>query len=487
MPAQKQIRVRFAPSPTGELHIGNARTALFNWLFARKEEGVFVLRIEDTDVERSDRCYEDVVLNGLKWLGLDWDEGPDIGGPHSPYRQSERLSLYDHYLGILMDKGFVYPCYCNDEELKAEREIMLAQGLPPRYRGRCRHLTNKERRRLEAEGRRPAMRFKVAEELVEVDDLIHGSVVFDTTLFGDFIIVRSSGIPAYNFAVVIDDALMQVSHVIRGEDHLSNTPRQILLYQALGFDIPKFAHHALLLGPDRTKLSKRHGVTSVEAFRQKGYVPEALVNYMAWLGGGFRGEKEILDKEEIIDQFDLKHAGKNAPVFDEKKLHWMNTRHLRRLPPEKLLEYWFDLTEGEGRGEEELLLKIVPEVIGNLETLDQLRGLVEIFSKNEITFSEEAQDVLQAEPARKVLSAFRDVVESVDNYCPGDQYREFIKRVQTLSGCKGRTLFMTMRAALTGKTQGPELEKIITHLDKKTILLRIEQALRTYNHDPLHL
>src|SRR6187551_1286290 len=296
------IRVRFAPSPTGQLHVGNARTALFNWLLAHGKDGTFVLRIEDTDAERSTRESEAGILEDLRWLGLDWDEGPDVGGPHGPYRQSERLHLYASYANELLASSHAYYCFCTAEKLDADRQADLAAGRPPKYHGTCRSLPQADTEARMERGERPVIRFRVPEsEEIRFQDLVRGEVVFSTEVIGDFVIVRSDGRPQYNFAVVVDDALMEVTHVIRGEDHISNTPRQILLYRALGFAPAEFAHLSLVLGPDHTPLSKRHGATSVAEFRARGYLPEALVNYLALIGWSPRtGGGETSDDAELM-------------------------------------------------------------------------------------------------------------------------------------------------------------------------------------------
>lgn len=286
---ENKTRVRFAPSPTGELHVGNARTALFNWMFARHEGGRFILRIEDTDESRSDSAYQTSLLEDLKWLGLTWDEGPDIGGDYGPYRQSERLDLYEAHLKKLVDADLVYPCYCTEDELEEERQTLILAKRMPRYLGKCRNLGAGEREALAASGRKPSYRFKVPQTTIEFHDLIRGPMRFEGEAMGDFIIVRSNGMPAYNFAVVIDDHRMSVTHVIRGEDHLSNTALQIMLYRAFGFEEPTFAHHCLILGRDHAKLGKRHGSVSVGEFRRQGFLPEALVNYLGLLGSSLPG------------------------------------------------------------------------------------------------------------------------------------------------------------------------------------------------------
>jgi glutamyl-tRNA synthetase len=289
------MRVRFAPSPTGLLHVGNARTALFNWLLARGRGGTFVLRIEDTDVERSTPESEQGILNDLRWLGLDWDEGPDVGGPHGPYRQSERLDLYRSYAHELVEQGHAYHCFCSAEQLEADRRAALESGRPPQYSGRCRDLSPSTAAERLASGHPAVVRFRVPQgRTVAFQDVVRGTVQFETEVIGDPVLVRSDGHPAYNFAVVIDDALMEITHVVRGEDHISNTPRQVLLYEALKFQPPVFAHLALVLGPDHTPLSKRHGATSVSEFRTRGYLPEALVNYLALLGWSPGGGDEVL-------------------------------------------------------------------------------------------------------------------------------------------------------------------------------------------------
>ena len=311
------MRVRFAPSPTGKLHVGNARTALFNWLLARGRGGTFVLRIEDTDAERSTVESDAAILRDIRWLGLDWDEGPDIGGPHGPYRQSERAELYVRYARQLLDAGHAYYCFCSRETLDVERAAAVDAGRPVLYAGTCRHLSSGEQAARFAAGELAAIRFRVPDggDVVFTDE-VRGEVRFHADVIGDPIILRAEGTPAYNFAVVVDDALMGITHVIRGEDHISNTPRQVLLYQALGFTPPAFAHLALVMGPDHTPLSKRHGATSVGEFRAKGYLPEALVNYLALIGWSPGHDEELLPADEMARRFSLEHVGLSAGVFE---------------------------------------------------------------------------------------------------------------------------------------------------------------------------
>ncbi len=344
-------RVRFAPSPTGELHVGNARTALFNWMFARHHGGFLVLRIEDTDESRSAVSYQINLSDDLKWLGLSWDERPQIGSNddagkdsrlkaegYGPYRQSERLDIYKEHLKKLMDADLVYPCYCTEEELEEERQNLILSKRMPRYMGKCRNLTQDQRKQKENEGRKPSFRFKVQPQTIEFEDLIRGAIKFEAEAMGDFIIVRSSGMPAYNFAVVIDDHLMNITHVIRGEDHLSNTALQIMLYQAFGFELPAFAHHSLILGKDRAKLSKRHGSVSIGEFRRQGILPEAMINYLGLLGSSFTDDREILSREEMIAGFALERASKSGAIFDEEKLRWLNAIYIRNCKTEDLIK-----------------------------------------------------------------------------------------------------------------------------------------------------
>src|SRR5215831_8577759 len=332
------MRVRFAPSPTGHLHVGNARTAIFNWLLARGHRGTFILRIEDTDVARSTRESEATILRDLKWLGLDWDEGPDVGGAHGPYRQSERLHLYESYAKELLAAGHAYYCFCSTAQLEAERQEALATGRPARYAGTCRGLSVDRAKARIAAGERPAIRFRVPLREVAFTDAVRGEVHFHTDVIGDPVIVRADGHPAYNFAVVVDDALMEITHVVRGEDHISNTPRQILLYDALGFAAPTFAHLSLVMGPDHSPLSKRHGATSVAEFRAKGYLPEALVNYLALIGWSPGSGEELLPIAELARRFSLQAVGHSAGVFDEEKLAWANRHYLKTADATRLAE-----------------------------------------------------------------------------------------------------------------------------------------------------
>lgn len=472
-------RVRFAPSPTGYLHVGNARTALFNWLFARHHGGTFLLRIEDTDRERTSTAYEKEILESLKWLALEWDEGPDRGGALGPYRQSERMERYAPWLERLLGDGRAYPCYCTDEELEAERTSLLARREAPRYLGRCRDLGPGERLRMEREGRRPAYRFRVEEGTVEFRDLIRGPVRFDGRSVGDFIIVRSNGIPAYNFAVVIDDHFMEVSHVIRGEDHLSNTALQLMLYASLGWEPPSFAHHSLILGEDRSKLGKRHGSVSVREFRERGFLPEALVNYLALLGSSLEGGREICPPEEMVSRFSLERAGKSGAVFDGEKLRWMNGVYLRQVSPERLLEAATPFLEGAGCDpralDRERVLAVLDALRFNVETLADAVPFLPVFFSPSVSFDPEAAALLKKEESKEVVGAFAGLL-SRDGKRP---YGEWAGGASKQTGKRGKALFLPLRAALTGRLSGPELDRVYDLLPPEILELRMAEALRT--------
>ena len=341
-----EVRVRIAPSPSGNLHIGTARTALFNYLFAKKNNGKFILRIEDTDAERTSQAYVDNIFDSLKALGLNWDEGPDVGGEYGPYTQSQRFDIYPKYIQKLLDEGFAYECFCTPEELEAEKEEATKNKKAYVYSKKCENLTEEEKAKLRAEGRKPAIRFNVAKaqkafhdsSILEFDDLVKGKLHMDTDLIGDFVIMKSNGAPTYNYAVVIDDALMKISHVIRGEDHISNTYKQILIFEALGFEVPRFGHLGMILAPDRSKLSKRHGATAVSDFVEQGYLTEALVNFVALLGWAPSDGEEIKPIEKIAEDFRINEVSSSNSIFEYDKLRWMNSHYIKMLPKEELRE-----------------------------------------------------------------------------------------------------------------------------------------------------
>ena len=478
------IRVRFAPSPTGFMHVGNARTALFNYLFARHNNGTFVLRVEDTDVERHSEEAVNVIYEALKWMGIEWDEGPDIGGPYGPYRQSERLDIYREFIEKLKEKGLVYECYCTQEELEAMRREQLEKGEPPRYTGKCRYLTEDEKNRLRAEGRKPVLRLKVPEnEVIVFNDLVKGRIEINSKqLGGDFVIVRSNGMPVYNFVVVIDDALMKISHVIRGEDHISNTPKQILLYRALGFEVPQFAHLPMILGQDRSKLSKRHGSTSVKEFKEKGYLPEAFTNFLALLGWYPKDGKEVLSMNELIERFDIKDVNSAPAVFDTTKLNWLNQVYIRQYPIDKLTDLVIPYLEKAGFNpsgfNREWIEKVVEVTREYFTVLSDAPVYMETFLKDDFELQPEAKEFILEEPERfEVIKTFKEKLSAFDEKLSQETFKNLVKEVGKEVGVKGKNLFMPIRIGLTGKMSGPELHILVELLGKERVLKRLENAL----------
>lgn len=463
------IRVRFAPSPTGHLHLGNVRTALFNWLYARNAGGTFILRLEDTDAERSTEESVRSVLEDLRWLGLAWDEGPEVGGPFGPYRQTERYETYREFLDRLLAENKAYPCYCTSEELDAGRRDAIASQRTFIYPGTCRFLTPAERAAREAAGCRPSYRLKLQPHTVSFRDLVRGPVSIHTSQFGDWILVRPDGSPTYNFAVVVDDALMQITHVIRGEDHLSNTPKQIALYEALGLPLPEFAHLSMILGPDGGKLSKRHGDVSVDAFRAKGFLPAALVNGLALLGWSDATGEEVLDPDDLPRRFSLDRVNKSAAVFDEAKFRHLNREHLKKMDDARLLELLRPILEPAGRWPREAGNKdaiawfaaLLPLLRNRLEVLpDALSITAPLFRFAPDAIDEEALAILREPDAPGVIRAFAAKAREVDLGIPGS-YRELAGVLKSETGVKGKALFHPLRLAITAAAQGPDLEALV--------------------------
>jgi glutamyl-tRNA synthetase/nondiscriminating glutamyl-tRNA synthetase len=468
------VRVRFAPSPTGHLHVGNARTALYNWLLARRHGGAFVLRIEDTDAGRSTRESERTILDDLRWLGLDWDEGPDAGGPHGPYRQSERLELYRGVAGDLLSQGRAYRCFCAPDALEAERKAALAAGLPPKYSGRCRTIDPADAARRVAAGEPAAVRFAVPPNRdVTFRDLVRGDVTFNTGVIGDPVIVRSTGLPAYNFAVVVDDSRMAITHVIRGEDHISNTPRQILVYEAIGAPPPAFGHLSLVLGPDHAPLSKRHGATSVAEFRERGYLPEALVNYLALLGWSPGENEELVSVAEMAKRFDLTAVSHSAAVFDTGKLAWMNRHYMKEADASRLskeaLPYFVRAGQvtadtGLSRAYVESLLPLTVGAVDRIEEMPE--RLTFIFAWD----STRAADLVRAEPdGLKAVTAFSAAIAGAGPL-DRDAFRAAATRARETTGLKGRAVFHPIRVALTAADSGPELDLAVPAIDRGAAL-----------------
>lgn len=483
----KPIRVRIAPSPTGYLHIGTARTALFNWLFAKKNGGKFILRIEDTDLERSDVKYEKDIIDGLKWLGLDWDEGPlaavaaqvqssklkvkSYEGKYGPYRQSERLDTYEKYIKKLLKEEAAYYCFCSKEELEAERQAMLAKGIAPKYSGKCRALGAKEADKKLKSGEGHVIRFKVPETQIAFKDLIRGEIKFDTGLIGDIAIAKDPRVPLYNFAVVVDDFEMEISHVIRGEDHIANTPKQILIQRALGFDEPHYVHLPLILDPDRSKMSKRHSATSIQEYKDAGYLPEAIFNFLALLGWHPQGDKEILSPDELIKEFDISRVQKAGAVFNIEKLDWINAQYIKNLSDEELAKR-LEIAPTE---EDFKIIALTKERMKKLTDFQALSGfflkLPEYDAKLLIWKKSSNVEILEnLKESDKLLSE----IES-DNFSK----ENLEKALMPLAESKGKgEVLWPLRAALSGQDASPGPFEIMDALGKKETLKRIATAIK---------
>jgi nondiscriminating glutamyl-tRNA synthetase len=472
------MRVRFAPSPTGQLHVGNARTALFNWLLARGQGATFILRIEDTDVERSTKESERAILEDLRWMGLEWSEGVEAGGEHGPYRQSERLHIYRAHAVELMSRGHAYQCFCSADQLEADRQAALAEGRPPKYVGRCRGISRDQARRRIENGEKAVIRFRVPESRdVVFDDIVRGEVRISTDVIGDPVLVRSDGVPAYNYAVVIDDALMEITHVIRGEDHISNTPRQVLLYEAFGWRPPKFAHVSLVMGPDHTPLSKRHGATSVAEFRARGYLPEALTNYLALIGWSPGEGEELLPIGELANRFRLDSVGHSAGVFDVDKLAWVNRHYLKQAEPGRLATLAIPYLRTAGwlsdptAADLEFLEFIVPAVAASVDRLEQVPPRLSfLFDYSATRVLERPEALAEAIAARAVVDALAEELSTSAPLRDRDAFRAMAGRVREKSGQKGKALFHPIRLVLTGEAEGLELDVAVPAIERASTL-----------------
>ena len=482
-----EIRVRYAPSPTGHLHIGNARTALFNYLYARHLGGKFIIRIEDTDVKRNVAGGEESQLKYLKWLGIDWDESVDVGGEYGPYRQTERLDIYNKYWQDLIDRGLAYRCYCTEEELEQEREEQTARNETPRYSGKHRDLTDEQRAAFEAEGRIPSIRFRVpAERTYTFDDMVKGTISFDTNEMGDFVIVKKDGIPTYNFAVALDDHLMKISHVLRGEDHISNTPRQLMIYEAFGWEPPQFAHMTLIVNENKKKLSKRDEsiIQFIEQYDKLGYLPETLINFIALLGWSPEGEQEMYSREQLIEVFDAARLSKSPAVFDSQKLAWMNNEYIKKADVGRIVALCLPHLQNAGLIAEQPSDEVMSWVT-DLVALhqDKLRCASEIIEHTALFFRESVEDeaeaieVLADETVPTVLSAFLVELEAEGAEFTVDGIKAMIKSVQKSTGCKGKALFMPIRAAITGQTHGPDLNQSLVLLGYDKVVARLQARL----------
>ncbi len=464
------VRVRFAPSPTGYLHIGGARTALFNWLFARHNRGVFVLRIEDTDRTRSTEEYIEAIMDGMTWLGLDWDEGP--------FRQTERMDVYKRYVERLLEEGKAYYCYCSPEELDERRKAALKEGRPPKYDGRCREITSPPA------GRTPAVRFMMPQAgQTVVEDLIRGHVVYENEQLDDFIILRSDGTPTYNFVVVVDDVDMGITHVIRGDDHLNNTPKQIHIYESLGFPVPEFAHLPMILGPDKTRLSKRHGATSVQAYREMGYLPEALLNYLVRLGWSC-GDQEIFTREELIEKFSLDAVGKSAAVFNPDKLLWLNSQYIKDSPADHIAELLVPFLEKEGlvgKGEEvdrEWLSRAVVTLQERSRTLQEMARSMRYYMLDHVEIDPKAKEKFINEKTKPLLEDVRRGLEGVEDFRAEEIERVFMSIVERHKTKLGKVA-QPVRVAITGNTVSPGIFEVLEIVGKERAIMRLQRAIES--------
>lgn len=465
----EKVRVRFAPSPTGHLHIGGARTAFFNWLFARHSKGTFILRIEDTDRSRSTDEYIEAIIDGMKWLGLDWDEGP--------FRQTDRFAVYRDYVDKLVKAGKAYFCYCTPEELEKRRQEAIAQGRPQKYDRRCLGLKEP------IPGRAAAVRFKMPQEgRTIVDDLIKGKVVFENAQLDDLIILRSDNTPTYNFTVVVDDVDMGISHVIRGDDHLNNTPKQLHIYEALGYTVPRFAHLPMILGSDKARLSKRHGATSVLSYRDMGYLPDALMNYLVRLGWS-SGDQEIFSCEELIRLFSFENVGRAAAVFNPEKLLWLNGQYIIHTPVEKLAQMVVpflikDRIIAEGR---QIDMGWLAKAAGTLrersKTLVELAGSLRYYISEDVEYDEKAKAKFLNEKSRDYLIEIKDSLEALSEFS-AEELEKVFKIIMGKRGVKLGSLAQPVRVAITGRSESPGIFEVMEIIGRQKTLMRLEKAIK---------
>ena len=476
----EKVRVRFAPSPTGFLHVGGARTALYNWLFARQMQGTFILRIEDTDVERSEERFWKQILEDMEWLGLTWDEGP--------FFQHERRDDYSRYARALVQNEKAYYCFCSHEELERQREEATRKNIPFRYDGRCRKIPTHEALERIRSGDTPAIRFCVPQDgRTEFDDLIRRKVSFENKEFDDFIILRSNGEPTYNLAVVVDDALMGITHVIRGDDHISNTPKQIMLYHALGLSCPGFAHIPMIMGPDNTRLSKRHGAVAVGQYREAGYLPEALINYLALLGWAYDGQQTFFSMQELIEKFDLKKVSKKAATFDHLKLDWMNGKYIRDMNESRYIDISLSFLQKAGlvngdavRHPPGSLVQILLSVKDKFKKFSELPGLVEFFFVDSITLTDDAcRQVFGAPGNFSLLQELHERLSGLESFDEAS-LESLVQGMVAEKGLKLGSLAQPVRAAITGRTASPGLFLTMSLLGKERVLKRLADVLRQF-------
>jgi glutamyl-tRNA synthetase/nondiscriminating glutamyl-tRNA synthetase len=489
---KSSVRVRFAPSPTGHLHVGNVRTALFNWLFARQQGGTMVLRIEDTDVERSEGRFESLLLDDLKWLGLDWDEGPDVGGKYGPYRQSDRLEIYREHAERLLNEGKAYLCFCTEEELQKEREAALAEQRQAIYSGKCRNIDPAEAKKRRDSGEPGAVRLKIPEHPIRFHDIVRGEVEFSNEVVSDPIIMRSSGIPVYNYVVVIDDALMKITHVIRGDDHLSNTPKQVALYEVLGWPVPEFAHLSTILGGDRERLSKRHGATSIANFCEMGVLPEALMNYLALLGWApSGGTREIFNPKELIKEFSLKRVTPSPAVFDMEKLYWLNRHYIKEAPAERIeklaFPYYIRALAGEAGTGSNIskqhdswpppvinwfgsVTRLLTPYVDRLDQLPERALPIFHYDAKSAIASQDNAEALAWPHTDAVLARFTVKIledeQAKEGKLSADRFNKIVGEVKAETGIKGKELFHPIRIVVMGSHSGPAFDKLIPILEE---------------------
>jgi len=480
-----EVRVRYAPSPTGHLHIGGARTALFNYLFAKHHGGKFIIRIEDTDTERNIEAGELSQLENLKWLGIHHDESVDIGGEYGPYRQMERLDLYTKYAQDMLAGGHAYKCFCTTEELEEEREKQKASGIAaPMYSGTCRNLTAEEVAEKEATGLAFTIRMRVPEQVkYKVDDLVRGEVLFDSKDVGDWVLVKANGIPTYNFAVVIDDHLMKISHVFRGEEHLTNTPKQLMVYDVFGWEYPRFGHMTLIVNEDRKKLSKRDEsiIQFISQYKDLGYLPEAMFNFFALLGWSPGGEEEIFTHDELVKLFDESRLSKSPSMFDKQKLTWMNNQYVKKLSLEEVIELTLPHLQAAGRVSAEMTEKerqwvhdLIALYHGQLSYGAEIVELTAQFFNDAIEYDEQSKEVLSGEQVPEVMASFQRILTDLESFDPAS-IKAAIKEVQKETGHKGKNLFMPIRVVTTGQTHGPELPDSIALIGKEKAIERVSK------------
>ena len=481
----KPVRVRFAPSPTGYLHIGGARTALFNWLFAKRHNGTFILRIDDTDEQRSTESSMKQIYESLNWLGFNWDEGEKVGGPYGPYIQSERRSIYQEYIGKLIESGHAYYCYCSSDELAQMRQLAKDEGRPAHYNRKCLHLTKKSQKLMVEQGRKPVIRFKVPDQTVSFDDLILGCISTESDTLQDEVIVKSNGSPLYNLTSIIDDHEMKISHVIRGADHLSNTPKQVLLAQALGLDMPQFAHLPMVLGSSKgEKLSKRHGATSIEQYRNEGYLPQAMINFLVRLGWSLDDTTEIFSVSELTQNFDIGRVGKSGSVFDIKKLRWLNGHYINQLNlPERtsaVIPFLQPLYSTDSTGLEVNRLEAIVSVIDDrLITLADIKEHAYHFFKDDFAYDPKGiKKWLSKDGSISLLQMLHDAMEKINTFDEKSVETAIWSIVDSL-GIKKVEGLQPIRIAISGMTSGPSLFEMVILVGQAETLKRIKR-LMTY-------